>query len=107
VIGDTTRALLRPVSDILPFVRGLRILNPTYQFYQVLALWGCVVLATFLVWRRCFSGNAYLLGAMAAPLLTVFNPVFVENLYSLPACGNPVAFCTCHAIAAGGRLSTD
>jgi len=67
-----------PLEVVLPFVKHLYILNPTYQFYYVLTLWGVYVYAVFFVYRRWFRGNFFILAGMLSPLLTIFNPFFVD-----------------------------
>ena len=66
------------LQHLIPFLTNLYILNPSYQFYQTIALWGVVVYAGFFIcWRR-FLPDPYLLMGMLSPLFTVFNPVFVD-----------------------------
>ena len=69
---------LIPVENLLPFVKNLYILNPTYQFYYVLSLWGLAVIVLYVFHRRHFRGNAFIAAGMLSPLFTVFNPVFVD-----------------------------
>lgn len=55
------------------------ILNPWFQFYTVVTQWGgFIFLAYLLYYMRFFQNQPVLLAAMLAPLLTVFNPWFVE-----------------------------
>jgi len=69
---------LIPLDTLLPFVKNLYILNPTYQFYYVITLWGLAVILLFaLNWRR-FRNNSYIIAGMLSPLFTIFNPVFVD-----------------------------
>lgn len=69
---------LIPLENLLPFVKNLYILNPAYQFYHVVTLWGLAVIVLFaLNWKR-FRDNTFIVAGMLSPLLTVFNPVFVD-----------------------------
>ena len=69
---------LIPLETILPFIKHLYILNPTYQFYYVVTLWGLFVIVLFIInWRRLWE-NTYVVAGMLSPLLTVFNPIFVD-----------------------------
>ena len=61
-----------------PILNRILLLNPGYQFSQVLTLWGgAIYLLWMLYWRR-FIGHPYLFTGMLVPLFTVFNPVFVD-----------------------------
>jgi hypothetical protein len=51
---------------------------PWSQYYAVVTPWGMAVTVLFLLYWREFRDSAYLVGAMIAPLLTVFNPLFVD-----------------------------
>lgn len=73
-----SRPWVIPLSDYLPFIRHLYILNPTFQFYHVLAFWGYCIYILFFLNIRDFKGNAYILAGMTIPLVTVLNPVFVD-----------------------------
>lgn len=70
--------LLADIRHYLPFVQNLYILQPTKQFYQVLTVWGVLVYVMFLVQRRSLAAHPYITAGMVIPLLTVFNPVFVD-----------------------------
>lgn len=78
-IGGIDRGHLMDISRILPFLSGMNILNPRYQFYQFLGLWGCATLFLAVILRRTIPWNPYLLGMTISPLITVFNPLFVET----------------------------
>ena len=69
---------LIPLENLLPFIKNLYILNPTYQFYYVLTVWGLAVIALFVIYRKRLSGNAFNIAGMDSPLFTIFNPVFVD-----------------------------
>jgi hypothetical protein len=53
-------------------------LNPSYQGFQVITLWGVLVYALFVIYWRKFISHPYLFAGMLVPLFTVFNPVFVD-----------------------------
>lgn len=74
------------LSAVLPLLDNLYILNPIYQPYQVFTAWGILVYALFLLRIREFRGNAYLVAGMLLPVVTVFNPLFVDFFlrYSWP-----------------------
>ena len=75
---DVDNSKVIALHHLLPFLRNLYILNPSYQFYETIALWGVVVyIGFFLAWRR-FLLNPYVMMGMLSPLFTVFNPVFVD-----------------------------
>ncbi|MGH1429036.1 MAG: DUF6541 family protein, partial [Arenicella sp.] len=64
-----------PAYGVLP---QLSILNPSYQFMQVVTLWGVVVYVLFFLhWSR-YKKNLFLVSGMLLPLLTVFNPFFTD-----------------------------
>ena len=68
-----------PLEKALPFVKNLYVLDPTHQFYQVVGVWGLFVLLLFaLLWIRSIKFPSYLVAGFLAPLLTVFNPFFVD-----------------------------
>jgi hypothetical protein len=66
------------LQQILPFLCNLYILDPSRQFYETYALWGYVVLALFIIRIEWFRASPYLLAGMLSPLVTVFNPLFVD-----------------------------
>ncbi len=69
---------LQDIGNYLPFLRRLYILNPTYQFYQVVTVWGVLVYVLFMLnWRR-FMSPPYLAAGMLVPFVTVFNPLFTD-----------------------------
>lgn len=69
---------LIPLENIVPFVKNIYILNPTYQFYYVITLWGSLVILLFILNINKFRGNPYLMAGMLSPFFTVFNPFFVD-----------------------------
>jgi len=64
---------LQPNADL-----GGVVVLPWLQYYEVVTPWGLAVTVLFLFYWREFRSSAYLVGAMFAPLLTVFNPLFVD-----------------------------
>jgi hypothetical protein len=66
------------LGEYLPFADSLFILNPSYQFYQVVGIWGLFVIVLFFINWNIFRSNAYLVAGMLSPVFTVFNPVFVD-----------------------------
>jgi len=81
---DRSAALLNhrlvPTSDLLPFLRNLYVLDPTYQFYEVITVWGVLIIALFFLYRREFVSSHYIMASMLTPLTTVFNPAFTDLL---------------------------
>ena len=67
-----------PLENILPFIKYLYILNPTYQFYYVISLWGVAVILLFMLNLEKFKNNAFLMAGMLSPFFTVFNPFFTD-----------------------------
>lgn len=75
---DIDHSKVISLQRLLPFFSNLYLLNPSYQFYQTIALWGVVVYAGFFMTFRRFLLNPYVMMGMLSPLFTVFNPVFVD-----------------------------
>jgi hypothetical protein len=68
-----------PLEQLLPFFRNLYVADPTFQFYEVLAVWGIVVYALF--FSALFRGErlpGFLVAGMLVPFVTIFNPFFVD-----------------------------
>ena len=63
-----------------PFVSWypLYILNPYYQFFQVITIWGMLAVLIFFVKFNWFRKQPLLVAGMLSPLITIFNPVFVD-----------------------------
>lgn len=76
--GPVLEPKIIPLENIVPFVKNLYILNPTYQFYYVITLWGSLVVLLFILNVNKLKGNAYLMAGMLSPFFTVFNPFFVD-----------------------------
>ena len=75
--GDNGNRLIEfgVAKGILP---QLAILNPSYQFIQVVTLWGVLVYGLFFLnWSR-YKDNLILLSGMLLPFITVFNPIFTD-----------------------------
>lgn len=69
---------LIPVHNIVPFIKNLYVLNPTYQFYQVVTIWGVFVYLLYLRHHRELLGSNILTAGMLLPIFTVFNPIFID-----------------------------
>lgn len=67
-----------PLENIFPFFKNLYILNPTYQFYYVVTLWGTAVIILFVLNIKKFTHNPYLMAGMLSPFFTIFNPFFTD-----------------------------
>lgn len=67
-----------PLSSILPFGEHLYIGNPFHQIYQSVTVWGLLVYGLYLLHWRKLAGSHYLLAGMLLPLVTVFNPLFID-----------------------------
>ncbi len=61
-----------------PVFNRILFLNPEYQFIRVLTIWGVLVYGLFIWHWRWLCRSPYLLAGMLVPLVTVFNPVFVD-----------------------------
>lgn len=61
-----------------PVLNRMLYLAPGYQAIQVITLWGLVVYALFVLYWRRFIHHPYLFSGMLLPLVTVFNPLFVD-----------------------------
>ncbi|HSH42657.1 MAG TPA: hypothetical protein VK973_11100, partial [Arenicellales bacterium] len=70
--------VMADIHNYVPFLQNLYILQPTYQFYQVVTAWGVLVYVLFAFSIRRFSSSSYLVAGMALPFVTVFNPVFTD-----------------------------
>lgn len=70
--------LMADIQNYLPFLRNLYVLKPTYQFYEVITVWGVLVYVMFFFYRREFKGAPYLVAGMLLPVLTIFNPVYTD-----------------------------
>jgi hypothetical protein len=66
------------LGDFLPFANDFYILNPTYQFYYVITLWGLLVYLLFMLNWKQLRSNTYIVAGMVSPLFTIFNPVFTD-----------------------------
>ena len=55
-----------------------QVLNPFHQFARVITLWGLLVYLLALVHWREFICRPILISGLSIPLLTVFNPLFVD-----------------------------
>ena len=76
--SDVDHQKVISLSHLLPFFRNLYVLNPSYQFYQTITLWGIVVYLGFIFFIGRLVFNPYVFMGMLSPLFTLFNPVFVD-----------------------------
>ena len=67
-----------PLAIALPNYGPLYVLNPNYQFAEVVTLWGGIVCIVFVAWFRFFKRQPLLVAGMLVPIFTVFNPIFVD-----------------------------
>lgn len=70
--------LMADIQNYLPFLRNLYVLIPTYQFYQVITVWGVLVYVLFFLYRSELREAPYLMAGMLLPVLTIFNPVYTD-----------------------------
>lgn len=66
------------LSEQGPILNRVLYLAPGYQAIQVITLWGLASYILFLLYWRRFIHHPYLFGGMLIPLVTVFNPLFVD-----------------------------
>ena len=66
------------LSEQGPVFNRVLYLAPGYQAIQVITLWGLAVYALFILYWRRFIRHPYLFSGMLLPLVTVFNPLFVD-----------------------------
>jgi hypothetical protein len=67
-----------PLPFTLPLFGQPYILDPAYQFIRVVTIWGVAVYVLFLFHLKLLSRQPLLVLGMLSPILTVFNPVFVD-----------------------------
>lgn len=75
--GDLANKIIQ-VSQQGPILNRLLFLNPGYQGFEVITVWGLAVYAIWLLFWRRLSGHPFLFAGMVSPLFTVFNPLFVD-----------------------------
>jgi hypothetical protein len=73
----TTVRLLN-IGPWLPFVETAYILKPSFQFYTVLGWWGMAVYLIAVINGGRIVQSGLLTATLIFPLVTVFNPLFVE-----------------------------
>jgi len=73
-----TYGRLIAVTEILPFVKNLYILDPVNDFYKVITIWGIAVYMFWFVHHARYRLTGYLTVGMWVPVFTVFNPVFTD-----------------------------
>ena len=67
-----------PLSDFIPFLRNLYIPNPVGQVYQVITVWGVLVIALAIYWRADLKSATLLRAGLWSLPLIVFNPIFTH-----------------------------
>lgn len=70
--------VMADIHNYIPFLQNLYVLKPTFQFYQVVTVWGVLVYVLFAFSIRRFASSPYLVAGMVLPFATVFNPVFTD-----------------------------
>ena len=75
--GNNGQRLLE-LGPSIGFLPKLAILNPSYQFIQVVTLWGVLVYALFFLYWQRYKRNLVLVSGMLVPAFTVFNPFFTD-----------------------------
>lgn len=77
VIGSDQYPHVVSLEVISPLLRSLLIANPELRFWDTLSLYGVCVYLLYIFRHKWFSHIDYLTVAMASPVLTLLNPVFV------------------------------
>lgn len=67
-----------PLQSILPFIRHLYIPNPTWQIYEVMTIWGLIVVALAIYWRAELKSATLLRAGLWSLPLVIFNPLFTH-----------------------------
>ena len=75
---DSPHQKVVPLPFELPNYGPLYVLNPKYQFSEVVTLWGGIVYIAFVLWFQFFRRQPLLVAGMLVPLFTIFNPLFVD-----------------------------
>ncbi len=75
--GPWGRRHIIDLGHLLPVVRALPIANPSFRFWDTLALFGFIVYLWYFFRYHWFTKIDYLTVAMISPLITLFNPLFV------------------------------
>tara|TARA_B100000686_G_scaffold137051_1_gene144295 strand:+ start:560 stop:2401 length:1842 start_codon:yes stop_codon:yes gene_type:complete len=77
-VAERKFPFLIPLSSTLPVLKHLYVSNPTFQPYHAVTIWGLVVYLLCLVRWRFLAVSPILLIGMLSPVITLFNPLFVE-----------------------------
>jgi hypothetical protein len=75
---QTTLGRVVPLPWEVPGFGSLYILNPFFQFARTVAPWGALVIVLFVGSFSRFRHQPWLVAGMLMPLVTVFNPIFVD-----------------------------
>lgn len=81
--GPVVGNKLLNLADLLPGFDDVFVLNPGFQFIEVLGVFGIAVLVVALWHIREFRPSPLLLAGLLVPLVTVFNPLFVYTYLHL------------------------
>ena len=73
---DDNRLIALPFA--LPVFGQLFILDPSYQFFRVVTIWGVAVYVLFFLFYKEMLKQPFLVAGMLSPILTVFNPLFAD-----------------------------
>lgn len=73
-----THDVMASIQNYVPFLRNLFVLKPTFQFYEVITVWGVLVYVLFIVNFGKFRNSAFFIAGMLVPFITVFNPLFTD-----------------------------
>ena len=77
-VAERKYPFLIPLSSTLPVLKQLYVSNPTFQPYHAVTVWGVVVYLLCLLRFRFLAVSPILLIGMLSPVITLFNPLFVE-----------------------------
>lgn len=67
-----------PLSEFIPFVRNLYVPNPVGQIFQVITVWGVLVIALAVYWRADLKSATLLRAGLWSLPLIVFNPIYTH-----------------------------
>ena len=75
---NTKTNILWHLGKNLYMIPEFVILNLSYQFIQVITLWGCIVYMLFFIHIKRYANRLFLLSTMVSPVFTIMNPFFVD-----------------------------
>jgi len=65
------------LGEVIPFLDGWLVANPTLRVWDTIGFMGVVVYVWYFLRRRWFKGLDYINVAMISPVFLLFNPLFV------------------------------